>query len=76
MWLFQDFLEDLWSRIQTLSTDGWKVDSGDFLQLWALVWLFPLVLLCFNVILSYKEKKGNYSIHRSASSIRDDGLVY
>ncbi|XP_022988026.1 nuclear cap-binding protein subunit 1-like [Cucurbita maxima] len=23
----KDFLEDLWSRIQTLSTDGWKVDS-------------------------------------------------
>jgi len=24
----QDFLEDLWGRIQVLSSNGWKVDSG------------------------------------------------
>lgn len=24
----QDMLEDLWDRIQSLSKNGWKVDSG------------------------------------------------
>jgi hypothetical protein len=25
----QDFLEDLWSRVQDLSNNGWKLDSGN-----------------------------------------------
>lgn len=29
--IFQDFLEDLWDRIQVLSSNGWKVESGNFL---------------------------------------------
>lgn len=27
---FKDFLEDLWDRIQVLSSNGWKVESGKF----------------------------------------------
>ena len=27
--LLQDFLEDLWSRVQDLSNNGWKLDSGN-----------------------------------------------
>lgn len=28
IYLFQDFLEDLYDRVQSLSNNGWKVDSG------------------------------------------------
>lgn len=29
IFFLQDFLEDLWSRVQDLSNNGWKLDSGN-----------------------------------------------
>jgi hypothetical protein len=44
-WIFflQDFLEDLWSRVQDLSNNGWKLESGNGASFF--IKFFPLFFL-------------------------------
>lgn len=48
---FQDFLEDLWERIQVLSSNGWKVESGN-MSILCLVYNFEPFTLVINVNMS------------------------
>ena len=53
IFFLQDFLEDLWSRVQDLSNNGWKLDSGNgalfFMNFSFLGWKNDLYLLSFSV---------------------------
>ena len=54
----QDFLEDLWERIQVLSSSGWKVESGNISSL-CLFYYFEPFTLAINVNLYYLDTMGN-----------------
>lgn len=47
MFFLQDFLEDLWSRVQDLSTNGWKLESGMVFLLFSLIFFGLIILAVF-----------------------------